>query len=201
MSTKALAIQNSQRFAYDMLKAPMMDKNKNTFQVDEKNITVPAVLIQEQQLVNTQQNYTFDFSSNAPAATGALNNQVLPKTSVAVIYGFQMLLGYGATVNRRQYQAYGSGLDDNVIYNGTTNVQFEQSTFVNQIDNLGYRKVDGVNFDQWDGLILVQPLRVLTGELGTNKIIINLPSVSGLVFSANLFISFRVHIALGNAKA
>lgn len=199
--SKHLAIQHSQRFAYDMLKSPMLDKNKNEFKVDEKDITVPAVLIQEQQLTTASKTYTFDFSSQAPQASATLNNQTLPKTSVAVIYGFQMLLGYGALVNTRSYQAFGSALADNVVYNGTTNVQFEQSTFVNQIDNLLYREQDGTTFRQWDGLVLVQPLRVLTGELGTNKIIMELPSVTGLVFSSNVFISFRIHIALGNAKA
>lgn len=197
--SKFLAIQNSQRFAFDML-AVKPNEKANKYKVNPKDITVPAKLVQEQQLTNGTNVYTFDFSAQAPQPSATLNNILLGKNQVAAVYGIQFYLGIGSTASNRAYYTYGALAADNVFYNGTTKVVYEQSSFIVNISNDEYYKYDGVNRDQDDGLVLIQPLRVISGELGINQVVVTLPSVSGLTFTSNLYMSCRLHIALGQAQ-
>lgn len=201
--SKFLAIQNSQRFAFDMLAQPVVGPNKNVknkYYTDPKNITVPAKLIQEQQLTNGTNVYTFDFSSQAPQPSAILNNILLGKNQVAAVYGIQFYLGVGSTASNRTYYTYGPLAADNIFYNGNTKIVYEQSSFIVNVSNDEYYKYDGINRDQDDGLVLIQPLRVISGELGINQVVVSLPSVSSLTFTSNLFMSCRLHIALGQAQ-
>lgn len=199
--SKQVAVQNAQRFAFQMLSKETIKTKKgdvpNPYYVNPKNITVPAQIIQEQQLVNTNNTYTFDFSNNAPQPSDTLNNVLLGNNNIASVYGIQVYLGEGATVSNRVYRTYGNLAADNVFYNGNTQVKYEQSTFVTNLQNSDYYKYDGVNRDQYDGLVLMQPLRVISGRLGINQVIMTLPKVSTLTFTANLFISVRLCVAFG----
>ncbi len=199
--SKQLAVQNAQRFAFQMLSKQKIKSNgkeiANPYYVNPKNITVPAQIIQEQQLSNTTNTYTFDFSNQAPQPTDTLNNVLLGNNNIAAVYGIQVYMGEGATVSNRVYRTYGPLAADNVFYNGNTQVKYEQSTFVTNLQNTDYYKYDGVNREQYDGLVLMQPLRVISGRLGINQVIMTLPKVNGLVFTPNLFMSVRLCVAFG----
>lgn len=203
--SKIQAIQKSQRFAFQMLTTPTIlgannMKIKNKYYVNPKDVTVPAKLVQEQQLTNANNVYTFDFSTTAPQPTATLNNILLGKNQVAAVYGIQFFLGEGSAANNRVYRTYGPLAADNVFYNGTTKITYEQSSFIVNVSNDEFYKYDGVNRQEGDGLVLIQPLRIISGELGINQVTVNLPSVSGLTFTSNLYISCRLHVALGQPQ-
>jgi hypothetical protein len=83
-------------------------------------------------------------------------------------------------------------------------VKFEQSTLVDKIEGQSFRDVytSPLEFDSNAGLVLWQPLRVVTGELGVFSVNINvLGSMSGVVLSSNIFLSVRPLIVFGQASA
>ena len=207
MKYDQIALQRSQRHAYDTMARPVMTGPdgktfKNPYKVSEVNITEPAILIQEQAFVNTLNNFTFDFSQTAPVATAALNNVLLGTNNIFVIYGIQLLLGEGATGNNRVYRSFGVTPNDESIYNSVLSLTLEQSNVIANMDGQQFRDFDTSPLNFWNtaGMVLINPQRILTGRLGIFKINISLiNSIAGLALTANTFLSVRLHGALGQA--
>jgi len=192
----------AQRKAFDTLNAGNVkaDADKQ-FKVDPNSITIPAVLIQEQALTSVSNQMTFVFGTKSPIATPVLNNVILGDNDIACIYGIQLLIGQGANVNTRIYRAYGPNVQDNVVYNGFISFKLESNVPVVNIDTLQFRKEQGTDKDQFDGAAVINPLRTVTGKISTFNVILNMPDVSTLSFTSNLFVSMRLLIALGQATA
>lgn len=207
MKFDAIAIQRAQRNAYDTLALPSAKNGRqNPYYTMPKNITIPARLIQEQAYINTQNIFLFDFSQNAPAGTAAnqLNNVRLGINQTAVVYGIQLLQGQGAAANNRIYRSRGLTVNDNSIYNSTVSIKFEVGTLVDLIPGQGFLEVNNTVTETFDenGLVLMNPQRVLTGRLGTFLVSITLNQpIAGLALTPNIFLSMRLHIALGQANA
>ncbi len=190
----------AQRKAYDLL-SPSGKTGDPRFKVKDENITIPAALIQEQALTNAKSRYDFIFGAKAPIGTQILNNIVLGDNDIACVYGIQLLIGQGPLINSRVYRAYGPAVQDNVVYNGTIQIQLESNQPVTNIDTLQFRKEDGTTKDQFDGAAPINPQRIITGRISTFNVSLILPDVAALVFTPNLFISMRLLIALGQAAA
>ncbi len=192
------SVREAQRQAYNTL----ANENNNPFYTPPAQITMAAQLIQEQPFVNTAQQFTFDFSLNGPVASPTLNNVTLGKNNIFVCYGFQMLLGEGANGNNRIYRSRGNTSNDESIYNSNTTLKLESNTVVDKMNGLGYKDV-GTNANEWwneAGLQLINPQRILTGELGTFQVTITLyNSISLLTLTPDLFLSFRLIGCLGQA--
>lgn len=197
------SLRDAQRQAYRTLSDEKLPNGEpNRFHVPPAQITMSAQLIQEQPFVNTAQSFTFDFSLNAPTKTVALNNVVLGKNNVFVCYAFQLLIGEGATGNNRIYRSRGLTPNDNSIYNSNCTLKLESNTVVDKMNGLGFLDI-GTNANEFwaeAGLQLINPQRILTGELGTFQTTIELyNSISALLLSTNLFLSFRLVGCLGQA--
>lgn len=210
------AIQAAQRGAFELLTATHTEtitqsgekgRIPNDFSVKPENVTSPANLVQEQPWVNTTNQFEFDFSINGqPAGAQApnTNNVVLGKTNIAVCYGLQILFGEGTDPATRIYRSFGITPNDNSIYNSVVSFKYEQSTLVDKMNGLMFRDVynSPLEFDALSGMILWQPLRVITGEIGTFKGVINiLGNISAKILSANMFLSMRPLIVFGQASA
>lgn len=202
--SKDLTFAEAQRHAYSTLSRPFSDKDgtvKNPFYTLPPQITEPAMLIQELPLV-TSQKFNFLFAANtAPAATNALNNQNIGQNDVAVIFAIQLLIGYGATVNTRQYYSYGLTPDDNVIYNSVLQGTFETNQLMSSIDTNVFRQQNGTVQAQYDGCALINPLRIFTGKNSVVTFTINTPDISTLGFTANAYVSMRLWCCKGASSA
>jgi hypothetical protein len=197
------SVREAQRQAYKTLSDPQdAAGNKNPLYTPAAQITMSAQLIQEQAFVNTAQSFTFDFSLNGPTKTPILNNVVLGKNNVFVAYAFQLLIGEGANGNNRIYRSRGLTPNDDSIYNSNTILKLESNTVVDKMNGQGYRDI-GTNANEFwaeAGLQLINPQRILTGELGTFQTTIELyNSISALALTPNLFLSFRLIGCLGQA--
>lgn len=192
----------AQRKAFDTLNVDKVkaDGNKD-FKVNPNSITIPAVLIQELPLTTASNVMTFSFGTKSPIASSTLNNVILGDNDIACIYGIQLLIGQGPTVNTRIYRAYGPNVQDNVPYNANISVMLESSLAINNIDTLQFRRENGTNKDQYDGAAVINPLRIITGRISTFNVILTMADVSTLVFTPNLYVSMRLMIALGQAVA
>lgn len=207
MKNDQIALQRAQRNAYEFMARPVItlpnnQKVPNPFKVSETNITEPAILIQEQAFVNTQNAFSFDFSQTAPPKTTVLNNVLLGTNNIFVIYGIQLLLGEGANGNNRVYRPFGVTQNDESIYNSTMSLTVEQSNLIASMDGLQFKDFDNSPLNMWNtaGMVLINPQRVLTGRLGVflfNITLLN--SIAGLALTANTFLSVRLHGALGQA--
>lgn len=177
---------------------------KNDWAVDPKTITAPVQLVQETPFVNTSQIFTFDFSQNAPPKSPTLNNNTLPKRNIAAIYGIQFLIGTGANANNRTYNANAPTLNDESIYNSILQLKIETDTVIDILDGQQFRdeyQTVGM-FDHTAGMVLINPIRVLSGEMGIFQINWTLKnSISTLPLTADQFLSMRLHCVMGQAQA
>jgi hypothetical protein len=175
----------------------------NPYYTNPASISMGAQLVQEQPFTNASSTFSFDFSINAPIATSTLNNVVLGKNNVLAFYAIQILIGEGANGNNRIYRSRGLTPEDDSLYNSVVTMKFEQSTLIDKMNGLNFRDV-GTNANEFwaeAGLHLINPQRVVSGELGVFNLTINLiNSISALVISPNLFISARLHGAFGQAS-
>jgi len=189
----------AQRKAYDMLNS--MDKNAGdqALKTHPKNITAPATLIQELPLTPATNLLTFHFGVKSPQGTNVLNNFLIGENDIAVVYGVQLLIGQGALITNRIYRAFGPSVQDNAPYNSELRMQLESNIAVKLVDTLQMRKEDGTKHDQYDGAIVLNPLRTITGRVSTFDIQIVMPDVSTTVFTNNLFVSMRLLCVLGQA--
>lgn len=192
---------DAQRRAFSMLDNANDKVGDPNLKVDAKQITAPATLIQEIPLTTASNILSFDFSNNAPGPTAALNNKRLGENDLFTIYGYQMLIGQGATVASRIYRAFGPSPQDNAPYNGELRLQLESNIAMKLIDTQQMRKEDGTKHDQYDGAIVVNPLRTITGRVATFNVQVIMGDISALVFTANLFVSMRLLGVVGQAKA
>jgi hypothetical protein len=192
----------AQRKAFEAISAKEgVEASNKKFQVNPASITIPAALIQELPLTTASNVMTFVFGTKSPIGTAALNNVILGDNDIAVIYGIQLLIGQGATVNTRIYRSYGPNTQDNVPYNGLISVQLESNVPMINVDTLQFRREHGTDKDQFDGAAVINPQRIITGRISTFNVILTMPDVSTLVFTPNLFVSMRLLIALGQAVA
>ena len=201
------SVREAQRQAYKTLANPTIitahGPKPNPYKTDPASISIGAQLIQEQAYTNQATQFSFDFSINAPIATPTLGNIVLGKNNVFVFYAIQLLIGEGANANTRIYRSRGITSNDDAIYNSIFTMKFEQSTLIDKMNGQNFRDV-GTNANEFwaeNGLYLINPQRVVSGELGVFNLTINLiNSISGVVLSPNLFLSVRLHGAFGQAS-
>lgn len=193
--SKDLTFDKAQRHAFDTL------KNNTDFKVNAQLITMPAMLIQEQPLTSANGILTFSFGQDAPQQSPILNNFILGINDVACMYAVQLLIGYGATRNIRQYYSYGLSVDDNVVYNAQMTGKFETNDLISLVDTNTMRSENGTNQSQYDGATLINPQRIFTGRNSRVDLSINMGTVNSLAFTPNAFVSMRVWIALGASSA
>lgn len=198
MSLQRIDIQENQRYAFEVLSGKI--PGYESYEVNRyKKITGPAMVIQEQAFVNTTNNYLFQFGSTSTGATAVLNNVTLGENNIFAAYGMQILIGQGATANNRVYRSRGLTQDDNSLYNAVASMSFESDTPVQKIDMQSFYQ-EGDRDTQYDGLVLIQPLRILTGRVANWSVnIVFNNAITGLTLTSNLFISVRLHGVLGLA--
>ncbi len=182
----------------------------NKYYVTPKNVTSPAMLIQEQAWVNTTQSFIFDFSINGPGVVAGLNNIAISKNSIFCAYGLQLLFGSqsaafgtaGAAASTI-YRSHGVLPADDALYNSVISMKVEQSTFIDKMEGQYFRD-NPANSNEYfaeEGMQLLRPLRILTGELGVFQVIIAIKNpIASLVLSANSYISCRLHGVYGQAQ-
>lgn len=208
------AIRDAQRLALAVLTAPktnVLDQNGRVCEVDNQyyvnplNVTMPIELVQETPWINTTQVFNFDFSINAPVQVpGVNNNVILGQNNVFAPYAIKLKFGSGANAANRIYRARGITPNDDALYNSLVSIRFEQSTLVDKIQGQSFRDVmTAVNEDYSDtGMVLINPIRIVSGKLGTFTLTINLLNpIAALVISANQFISARLVGCFGQASA
>lgn len=175
----------------------------NEFYVPGTQITSPATLVQEQAWVNSKQSFEFDFSINGNKPTAALNNNILPKNNYFAIYGFQLLIGFGDAANNRTYLPNMPTVNDGSVYNSIIQLKIETDTMIDILEGQDFKdQYEAPNIvDQTSGLVLVDPIRVLSGEMGVFKVFINLKnSISALAITPSLFLSMRLKGVMGQAS-
>lgn len=216
------ALWGAQRNAYHALTAPEIvlhrptgkdgisgakaTKHKmfNQNYADPKLTTSPAMLIQEVPWVNSTQSFTFDFSINGPQQTPGLNNNiVIGKNDIFAAYGVQLLFGTGTNSADFIYRSHGVLVADDSAYNSIIQLKVETSTFIDKMEGQFFRDTAANANEYWAeaGMQLINPIRIVNGELGTFKVFLNLKNpISTLVLSANTVLSMRLHGVYGQAK-
>mgnify|MGYP001560219585 FL=1 len=184
------ALQDAQRAAWNLMKS-----EKGVAQ-DKSNVTEPAVLRAELVYANTTSIYQFQFAANAAIApTTALNNQTLGENDIFWIYGIQILYGSGATSNNRPYYSRGFTPSDDILYNGTMEVNIESRNPVLNLPMQMFREEGEIN--TMSGLVFINPLRRLTGKYSNFMVSINLGktavNIAAATLTANGYISCLLH--------
>lgn len=211
-------INNSLEIAQDRLLRAMIDPNQEFIHaggvrrasdidqippVQAKTISMDAILRQELAYVNTQTRYEFDFTSNAPRRTAALDNVRMGQNDIFGFYGIQVQLGYGANRVNRVYRSRGINAADESIYNANEwKVEFESSTPIFNLDPRFFKWVgqDPTTYDPWGGFQFIRGYRIVTGYLANFNVICDLPDLSGITLSSDLFISVTLHGAISRPK-
>jgi hypothetical protein len=229
MSDKSLAIQIAERKAFERLAKkyhkqvkttgvkdkdgkihqlpvaganghPVTEYVGNYWHVDPNSITCPSALIQELPLDGTTNTLSFVFNQNAPPQSPTLNNILLGVNDVFVMYGIQVLFGVGAVGVSRQYYTHGLLAADNALYQGSNMaIQFEQNQAVKNIDMTEFKYDETTDFKPEEAITLINPLRLLTGRLGTWTVSINMQSLTGLTFTPNAYVRVALRGVLGQA--
>jgi len=215
MKYDQVAIREAERRAFDTITNPKMATKgdngaicevDNPYWVNPLNVSMPVTLVQEVAWVNTTQNFAFDFSINAPVQVpGTNNNVILGQNNVFVLYGIQILFRDGASSANGVYRSFGNTVNDDALYNSLVSIRMEQSTLVDKVNGQNFRDVpEGAitAFNALDGLLLINPVRIVSGKLGTFTLNLNLLNpTSALIISASQFISVRLRGAYGQASA
>ena len=217
-----LALGRAQRRAYAALTAPAVAEHirekgsgmsapqikkeikANNNYADPKQTTSPAMLIQELPWVNSTQQFVFDFSINGPQQVPGVNNNInIGKNDVFAIYGIQMLFATGTNSAAYIYRSHGVLPNDDSAYNSYIQMKVETNTFIDKMEGQFFRD-NPANSNEYFGEIglqLINPIRVVNGELGTFKIFLNLKNpISTLIISTNTMLSMRLHGVYGQAK-
>lgn len=224
MKNDQLAVQGMQRLAFGVITNPTVKvvanqqqavENKcavgevveirNKYAVDPLNVTMPATLTQETPWVTTTNSFMFNFAINGPDQVPGTNNNIsLGLNNVFVIYGIQILFGEGANAANRIYRSFGNTPNDDALYNSVVQIKMAQSTLIDRVDGRSFRDVPEVLTAASEdlGMVLINPARIITGDLGSFQVFINLLNpISALVITANMFISVRLKGAWGQASA
>ena len=200
--SKELVFMYAQRHAFEALtRKEIASGIPNAFYVTPTQITMPSFLIQEQPLTVNTPVMTFEFGIGAPGPSDILNNLILGQNDVAQIYGLQILIGYGATRNIRQYQAYGASIDDDVVYKSKLSMLFETNNLITELETNNFRAEDGTTQKQYDGADVINPQRQFSGRVSKVEIKLDLGNIAALLFTPNAFVSMRLLIAKGAAAA
>lgn len=215
------AIREAQRKCLEVITAPSVkvknDKGqicdeRNPYWVNPLNVSMPIKLVQEIPWVNTTQNNIFDFSITAPnQVPGVNNNVILGQKNVFCCYGIQILFSEhqangvgGLTSANAIYRSFGNTVNDDALYNSLISIRFEQSTLVDRVNGQDFRDVPNVvtEFNSNDGMLLINPIRIVPGDLGIFSMFINLLNpIATLTITPNMFISARLVGAFGQASA
>ncbi len=214
MKYDQIAVREAQRLALSVITAETVkvkdDKGvlcdaPNPYWVNPLNVTMPMKLVQELPWVNSTQQFQFDFSITAPNQTpGTNNNVILGQKNIFVGYGIQILFGEGANSANRVYRSFGNTVNDNSLYNSLISMRMEQSTLIDRVNGQDFRDVPNsiTEFNALDGMLLINPVRIVPGDLGTFQLNINLLNpISTLTISPNMFISVRLTGCFGQASA
>ena len=225
MKYDQVAVRDAQRLAFMELAVPKKkviarDPNDgmwkememaNPYFVRPESITVPAVLEQDQLFSAASQQLNWDFSINGQSAANSnlgagitTANVVLGKNNLAAIYALQIWLREGNRAVTGIRRSRGITPADDSIYTSTVSVKLEQSTLIDKVPGQGFKDVytNPFEWDQLSGLLLINPVRILTGELGVFNVALNiLQPISDLVITAQTFAECRLWIAYGQASA
>lgn len=210
------AIMDGQRRAYTALTSTMVSEQineggtlkksvkPNRHYVPPKLTTSPAMLIQELAWVNTTTTFVFDFSINGPVQTPGVNNNIqLKKNDVFAFYGIQFLMATGSNAASFIYRAHGVLPADDAAYNSVLSVKTESSTYMDKMEGQYFRDV-AANANEFYGdmgLQIINPVRIISGELGTFQLVLTLKNpTNALVLSANTLLSMRLHGVYGQAR-
>jgi hypothetical protein len=211
------AIASMQRKAYNALtahsvvehkkdqgKAPVKVAKNNANYVPPKLTSSPGMIIQELPWINSQTQFSFNFAQNGPPQTPGLNNNVtLGKNDVFAIYAFQVLFGTGTNSADFVYRSHGVLPADDSLYNSVISVQTESSTYIDKMAGQFFRD-NPANSNEYFGEIglqIINPIRIVTGELGKFNVVISLLNpISSLVLSTNTVVSMRLHGVYGQAQ-
>jgi hypothetical protein len=133
---------------------------------------------------------------------GVNNNILISKNDVFCIYGVQILFGTGTNSADFIYRSHGVLPADDSLYNSFIQMKYESSTYVDKMEGQFFRD-NPANSNEYFGEIglqIVNPLRLVSGELGVFKVFVNLKNpISALVISLNTVVSFRLHGVYGQA--
>lgn len=210
----------AQRHAFDTLNDPakfakgLSEEQRKLFKTNPRQITMPAVIQQELAFTNATSQYVFNFGSDAPSAadglqlTPQLANITLGRNNTFAMYGIQVLIGTQNTtpagsVVGRIYQSRGILAPQFALYTGTMSMKVESNLPVTQIPMMQFLETG--NFLQFDmeqsqGLLLTNPQRILSGQISTLQVIIDLNPLNAMAtIGTNVVISVRLHGALGQA--
>jgi hypothetical protein len=229
MRFNSLSINEAQRRGYNALTAniiaehdrkkgasgqpPVLTKKHvdNAMYVPPKLTSSPAMLVQELQWINTTTQFVFDFSIQGPGALPLSNNIAIGKNDVFAAYGFQFLFGTqsGAYLSSATntaatvYRSHGVLPADDSFYNSVIQLKIESSTYIDKMEGQFYRDTPFNSNEYYGeiGLQLINPIRLVSGELGKFQLIVNLKNpIAGLVISANTILSCRMHGVYGQAQ-
>lgn len=208
------AIREAERKCFELLTTPSMkvkDSNgnlcdePNKYWVNPINVTLPAVLSQELPWNNANTELVFDFSINGPQQAPGVNNNInIPQNSVYAIYGIRVRFGDGANAANRIYRSFGLTPNDDAIYKSVHSMKFEQSDLIDKVDGDSFRDVPDVATanNLLDGMLLINPVRFITGKLGTFQYKIRmLNPINLLVMSANATVKVDLRGGFGPAQA
>lgn len=181
---------------------------KNKHYVSAKLTSSPGMLIQELPWVNTSTQFIFDFSQNGPQQIPNVNNNsVIFKNDIFAVYGMQILFGTNSAPPIGSaaciYRSHGVLPADDAMYNSTVSMVTESSTYINKMEGQLFRDNPSNSNEYFGeiGLQLLNPIRIISGELGKFQIVISLKNaISGLVLSTNTVISMRLHGVYGQAQ-
>ena len=187
-------------------------QKQNSHYVPPKLTSSPAMLVQELPWVNSTTNFVFDFSINGPVQTPLINNNVqIKKNDLFAVYAFQLLFSTGSgtpgttAFNSANcvYRSYGVLPNDESVYNSIIQFKLESSVYVDKME--GYLFKDKPNnsneFYGEIGMQIINPIRIISGELGTVQVIVNLKNpIGALTVSANTMLSMRLHGVYGQAQ-
>ena len=209
------SIMEAQRRAFKALTSPKIKIHEwqgtklvervvdNKHYVPAKLCTAPAMLIQELPWVNTTQTFTFDFSINGPNQLPGVNNNIkIGKNDIFAFYGLQLLFAGGTNSASFIYRSHGQLATDDAAYNSFIQIKTESSTFVDKMEGQYFRD-QAANANEFYGdmgLQILNPVRIVSGELGVYQVSLNLKNpTAALVISANQVLSLRLHGVYGQA--
>lgn len=186
---------------------------ENPFYIEADLVSGPGYLVGEVPFVNTTTSFNFNFSLNgfkhvtasttvAPLQAGD-NNITLPQNNIFAIYGLQLWLGYQQPDNTgnltsalTQYRSWGITPNDECIYNSVLSMQIESSTLIDLWDGKAFRENGGIVSEYWNemGLVLITPIRVLTGKLGkfNFNVTVQNPIANIPLSGSNIVLSMRL---------
>jgi hypothetical protein len=177
----------------------------NQFMSASRLTTMPGELQQELPYT-AQNNFEFIFASaDAPPASATLANIKFAENNVAAVYGIRLRIGYGANTMTRRYQTFGNTLSDDFIYQSTSQLVVESENQMTNLNTNDFRQVpDGspLAADKYDGMLLINPIRLFSGKLGILSFNIKCLSnpVNLVNVTPNTFLQCTWMIAYGQAS-